>query len=158
VVACLVVCTVAAAPFAQAQTVLPPVTPERPAFVPPRSEGLFELPALPAAAAAAADDSAATLVLRVVRVSGQTAVSADELQALARPYLGRPVGPAVLEGLRLQMTRLYVERGYVNSGVLLRRVSADDGVAEFEVVEGRLTEIRLRGMERLHAAEHRPTA
>lgn len=140
------------APFARAQTVLPPVTPDRPAFVPPRAEGLFELPVLPAAEAAAQDDPAATLVLREVRLSGQTAVSTDELQSLARPYLGQPVGPAALEALRQQMTRLYVERGYLNSGVLLRRVLATEGVAEFEVVEGRLSEIRLRGMARLHDA------
>lgn len=140
------------APFARAQTVLPPVTPDRPAFVPPRAEGLFELPVLPAAEAAVQDDPAATLVLREVRLSGQTAVSTDELQSLARPYLGQPVGPAALEALRQQMTRLYVERGYLNSGVLLRRVLAAEGVAEFEVVEGRLSEIRLRGMARLHDA------
>lgn len=144
--------TLVATAFSHAQTVLPPVTPERPAFAPPRNDGLFELPALPAAEAAPADEAAATLVLREVRLSGHTAVSADDLQALARPYLGQAVGPAALEGLRLQMTRLYVERGYVNSGVLLRRVSAADGVAEFDVVEGRLTDIRLSGMDRLHEA------
>ena len=151
-IACLAVCAVAVFPMARAQTVLPPVIPDRPAFVPPRNEGLFELPALPAAEAAAQDDPAATLVLREVRVSGQTAVTTEALQALARPYLGQPVGPAALEGLRLQMTRLYVERGYINSGVLLRRVAAAEGVVEFEVVEGRLSEIRTRGMERLHEA------
>src|SRR5262245_65755799 len=58
------------------------------------------------------------------------------------------VGASELEDLRPELTRNYVDRGYVNSGVLLAEVTADNAVV-FDVVEGRLTGVRLRGMERL---------
>ena len=139
---------------ALAQTTLPPTDPPRPAFVPALPDGAFRLPpvSLPPAAAGAPDAAAQTLLLRRVELTGNTAVPTSDLQALAAPFIGQTVGPADLEALRLQMTRLYVERGYVNSGLVLGRVAIDEGVVGYEVVEGRLTEIRLRGMGRLDEA------
>ncbi len=122
----------------------------RPGFVPPSPPGLFQLPVVPPAATPADDAAAATLQLQRVQFSGNTVVPTADLQAAAGPYLGRAVSLAELETLRLQLTRVYVDRGYVNSGLLLRRVG--DGVAEFDVVEGRLSGIQLHGMERLQDA------
>ncbi|MEO8858635.1 MAG: ShlB/FhaC/HecB family hemolysin secretion/activation protein, partial [Burkholderiaceae bacterium] len=67
------------------------------------------------------------------------------------PYLGRDIDAAELEELRQKLTRLYVERGYVNSGVLLAPQGPGE-VAVFDVVEGRLTGVRVTGMDRLDEA------
>lgn len=80
---------------------------------------------------------------------GNTVFPENELAAIAAPYVGRMVSASELEDLRQRLTRYYVDRGYVNSGVLLAEVSADNSVV-FDVVEGRLTAVRLRGMERLN--------
>ena len=80
---------------------------------------------------------------------GNTVFPASELEAVAAPYVGRAIGAAALEALRQQLTRYYVERGYINSGVLLAKESAD-GVIVFAVVEGRLSAIRLRGLDGLN--------
>lgn len=79
---------------------------------------------------------------------GNTAISTAELQAAAAPHAGRINTVDELEALRQRLTRLYVDRGYVNSGLLLppRLI---DGVLQFEVIEGRLNGLRLRGMEGL---------
>jgi hemolysin activation/secretion protein len=104
----------------------------------------------PGAELPTASEDGQRLTLRRITFGGNTVVPTAELEALAAPYLARPIGSAELEQLRLQGTRLYVDRGYVNSGLRLRGVSAADATAEFEVVEGRLADIRLHGMERLH--------
>lgn len=143
-----------AALSAAAQTVPPSPEPPRPAFAPALPDGAFRLPpvAVPPADAADPDPAAQRFVLRRVEVRGATVVPDAALQAGAAASVGQPVGLAELEALRLQLTRLYVERGYVNSGLLLKRVAPDEGLAEFEAVEGRLVEIRLRGMGRLDEA------
>jgi len=91
--------------------------------------------------------------VRVDRIvfRGNRAVSDADLQTVAAPYTGRVVGADELEALRQALTRLYVERGYINSGVLLPARPAD-GVLALEVVEGRLTGLRLRGLKGLDEA------
>ena len=84
-------------------------------------------------------------------IRGNTVFSADELALEAAPYLGRDIDATELEELRQKLTRHYVERGYVNSGVLLAPESRGEGTA-FDVVEGRLTGVRVAGMERLDEA------
>ncbi|WP_195764109.1 ShlB/FhaC/HecB family hemolysin secretion/activation protein [Pseudoduganella rivuli] len=112
----------------------------------------FALPPVPAApAAGAADATDAQVTLRRIDVRGNTVLAESDLAALTAPYLGRQVSLAEIESLRQRLSRLYVERGYVNSGVQSPREIAD-GQLVFTVVEGRLTHIRLRGMERLDEA------
>lgn len=105
------------------------------------------LPPLPADLAAM---PAAPLQVRVdaIEFRGNHAITTAELQAHAAPHVGRVHGVAELEALRRQLTRLYVDRGYVNSGVLLPQRLAD-GVLVFQVIEGRLTAVRLGGMDGL---------
>lgn len=146
----LALCAPQAQPAPGNQPGQPPELP-RPGLVPPRAPGLFELPPVPEPAAPQATPSAPQITLRRVEISGNTVVPTADLQAAAAPLLERPVGDAEIEQLRQQLTRLYVERGYVSSGVVLRSVDAAAGVVRFEAVEGRLTGVELSGMERLHA-------
>ena len=95
-----------------------------------------------------------TITVQKVSFTGNTVISTGELQALAAPYLGRPISTDDVEALRQTLSRLYVDRGYVNSGVLRNPNNANnEGAASdtlaFDVIEGRLTAIRLRGMGRL---------
>ncbi len=105
------------------------------------------LPPLPADIANAAP---APLQVRVdaIEFRGNRAITTAELQAHAAPHVGRINGVAELEALRQQLTRLYVDRGYVNSGLLLPQRLVD-GVLVFQVVEGRLNAVQLRGMDGL---------
>lgn len=121
----------------------------RPDFLPPKPAETFELPPVgPSSVPSQAGPSAQVRIDRVV-FRGNTVLPESELTAIAAPYVGRMVSASELEDLRQKLTRYYVDRGYVNSGVLLAEVSADNA-AVFDVVEGRLTAVRLRGMERLN--------
>lgn len=108
-------------------------------------------PPLPPLPADLADAPAAPLQLRVdaIEFHGNRAIATAELQALAAPHAGRVNGVDELEALRQRLTRLYVDRGHVNSGVLLQQ-RLQDGVLVFQVVEGRLGAVDLSGMDGLH--------
>jgi len=89
---------------------------------------------------------------RGFRFEGNTVVAEAELQALAAPYVGRELGNAELDALRLAITRRYVEAGYINSGAVLPDQDVQDGIVVFRVVEGRLAEIVLGGPHRYDPA------
>ena len=80
--------------------------------------------------------------------TGNTVMATSTLEAIAAPYLARPTSPDELDELRDKLTRLYTDQGYVNSGVVWNG-EVTDGVLRFKVVEGRLSEITLSGMDRL---------
>lgn len=124
--------------------------PLRPDYLPSKPIDPFQLPPVEQSVDAhPSEDNSAKVKIDRVAFRGNTVIPASELEAIASPYVGRIIGASELEELRQQLTRHYIDRGYVNSGVLLAKESAD-GVIVFEVVEGRLTAIRLRGMERLN--------
>jgi hemolysin activation/secretion protein len=85
------------------------------------------------------------VVVRAFRFTGNTAISDAELQAIAAPYVGRPIGNAELEELRLAVTRRYVEEGYVNSGAVIPDQDVSDGTITLRIIEGRLSEIVVGG-------------
>ena len=110
-----------------------------------QAQDRFVLPPIDAATGTAASQ---TVTLQSIVLRGNTVVSSETLQALVVPYLNRPTRADELEDLRQKLTRVYTERGYVNSGVVWQG-EASSGVLAGQVVEGRLSAIRLRGMQRL---------
>jgi len=127
--------------------------PTRPGYLgPPLADG-FQLPPIaPATASPIAQPVAAPAqAVRIHRIvfQGNAAISTDELNGLVANYLDRDLDDADLEELRLQISRHYVDRGFVNSGALLGDSPVSGHELTVRVVEGHLTAIRLRGMERL---------
>lgn len=112
----------------------PPIVPKPPIVLPP---------------APAPDAPALSRGVRVLakgfRFVGNTIIPEEELQAIAAPYVGRELGNAELEELRLALTRRYVEAGYINSGAVIPDQDVSDGVVTFRIVEGRLSEIVVGG-------------
>lgn len=76
------------------------------------------------------------VLVRRVSVVGSTVFSEQELARVTAPYVDRHLSAEDLEALRQELTRLYVDRGFVNSGALLPDQTVDDGVVTYQVVEG----------------------
>jgi hemolysin activation/secretion protein len=112
----------------------PPVVPRPPIVLPPA----------PAPGAPALSRGVRVLV-KGFRFTGNTIVPDEELQAIAAPYVGRELGNAELEELRLALTRRYVEAGYINSGAMIPDQDVSEGVITFRIIEGRLSEIVVGG-------------
>lgn len=83
--------------------------------------------------------------VREIRVVGSTVFSREELAALTGPYTNREVTSEDLESLRLALTRLYTDRGYINSGAILPDQAVADGVITYDIIEGTLTGIQVEG-------------
>jgi hemolysin activation/secretion protein len=114
---------------------------------PPRASRTQEkiLPPVPPVPAEAAEALPVRVSVRQVVVSGSTVFSAEDFAAVTRPYLNRELTAQDLEALRLALTALYVNRGYINSGAVLPDQRVSDGVVRYDVIEGRLSEITLQG-------------
>ena len=89
------------------------------------------------------------LTLKRVLFEGNTALKDGELEALSEPYLNRPLRFSDLEQLRVDVTRAYTSKGYINSGAVLPDQKVDDGQLTYRIVEGRLDKIEVTGTGRL---------
>lgn len=124
------------------QVPLPP-----PIFEPPRGEGPIDLPPAPTGVASGREigGDGPTVFVRSFRITGNTAFPDDEIDRLTAPYRNREIGFVELEALRQELTLLYVNQGYVNSGAVIPDQAIDGGVIEIQIVEGRLADIEIEG-------------
>jgi hemolysin activation/secretion protein len=83
---------------------------------------------------------------------GNKVIPTQVLDRVAFSYTHRRLSVAQLEELRQKLTRVYVDNGYVNSGMLLEDDFLQNGIVRFRVVEGRLQEMRASGLGGLSAS------
>jgi hemolysin activation/secretion protein len=141
-----------------AQNVGPPVMPGQdqrpPALLAPGAAApVLQTPSTPALPPAARLRSEQTPLIRIraITVTGNTVFSDEELASITAPYVGRDVTEEDLAALRQALTLKYVQAGYINSGALLPDQKVLDGIVEYRIVEGRLSDITVTGNDHLHA-------
>lgn len=78
-------------------------------------------------------------------VAGSTVFSDDDFQEITYPLEGRYLTSEDLETLRQKLTRLYVERGYINSGAVIPDQDIQDGVITYQIIEGELSAVEISG-------------
>jgi hemolysin activation/secretion protein len=84
-------------------------------------------------------------LVRQIEVIGNTVFADEALAEIAAPYVGRNVTAEELEALRQAFIRLYVNAGYINSGVILPDQTVRDGVVTYRAIEGSLTDTTVEG-------------
>ena len=105
-------------------------------------------PVLPPLLNPLAGSSLATSVKVTVKrfeFEGNHVFSSRQLAKVVAAYAGREITSEELEEARVALTRRYVDAGYITSGALLPDQDVASGVIKFQIVEGRLKEIDLRG-------------
>jgi hemolysin activation/secretion protein len=80
-----------------------------------------------------------------IKVIGSTVFTAEELAQVTGPYVNRELTSEDLEALRVALTLLYVNRGYVNSGAILPDQKVTEGVVTYQIIEGELTTVDVEG-------------
>ena len=93
---------------------------------------------------------AASIMVREFKFSGNTVFSDQELSKITAAFEKREITNQELQQLRQQLTLYYVDRGYINSGNIIPDQKVVDGVILIQIVEGRLTQIEIDGVERFH--------
>ena len=110
------------------------------------------LPALNLPSPLGLPDGIDSAVVTRVTFEGHRALSTAELEALAVPFLNRPVRGVDLEELRQRITRAYVDRGFVSSGAIIPEGALRGGELRIRVIEGQVSAVHLKGMGRLSPA------
>jgi hemolysin activation/secretion protein len=122
----------------------PPVQKEKPLRpTPPPTEILP--PVEPAPEGVPEKGPVLRVFVRKIQVTGSTVFSQAELDLMTAPYENRQVTTEDLEELRRQITLAYINKGYPNSGAVLPDQQVVDGLVTMQVVEGRLSDIRVQG-------------
>ncbi|MBW4604160.1 MAG: ShlB/FhaC/HecB family hemolysin secretion/activation protein [Calothrix sp. FI2-JRJ7] len=92
-----------------------------------------------------------TIKVTKFNVSGSTVFSAKDFDKITEKYRNRPITIAELFQVRSEITKYYVDRGYITSGAYIPPQKLKDGVVEIRVIEGSLEEIKVNGTRRLNA-------
>jgi hemolysin activation/secretion protein len=87
--------------------------------------------------------------VREIRLTGNTAISAQEVATVTAPYVNRDLTSEDLEALRLALTRYYINKGYINSGAIIPDQTVTNGVITLRMIEGELNRIEVTGNSRL---------
>jgi hemolysin activation/secretion protein len=85
------------------------------------------------------------VMVRKIRITGNTVIPAGELESIAAPFENRELTNTDLEELRQRLTQHYISRGYINSGAVIPDQKVVDGVVDIHIVEGRLTRTDVEG-------------
>jgi hemolysin activation/secretion protein len=86
---------------------------------------------------------AARLRLKTVVLRGNTVLSEAEIKTVVAPFLQRDLSSEDLQVLRRQLTMLYVNRGYINSGVVIPEQVPVNGKLVLQALEGKLVSVFL---------------
>ncbi len=154
-------CLTAVPALAQVQPTLPPIfdptgrsgkppAPLKEEFkAPPMELPGSILPAVPTTPQKPADGRLGNIRVFVhdIHVTGSTVFSEAELAEVTAPYRNRELTTEDLERLRLSLTLLYVNRGYLTSGAIIPDQDLTFGTIVIQMVEGRLARIDVEGNE-----------
>jgi hemolysin activation/secretion protein len=80
-----------------------------------------------------------------IHVVGSTVFSEAELDEVTKPYKGRLLTTEDLERVRLALTLLYVNHGYITSGAVIPDQDVTLGTITVRIIEGTLTGVDVSG-------------
>jgi hemolysin activation/secretion protein len=80
-----------------------------------------------------------------IHVTGSTVFSDAELAEVTAPYRNRELTTEDLERVRLALTLLYVNKGYITSGAVIPDQDVTFGIIVIQIIEGTLTRIDVEG-------------
>jgi hemolysin activation/secretion protein len=124
-----------------AQTAAPSPVPASPQ--PAATAAPAESAAPPADAGSAQPPS--KFLVKVIQVSGNTAVSQEEIAGIVKPYEGQELTLEELKKAALDIQKAYKDRGYFLAKVYVPAQTLKDGTVRFEVMEGKLGEVKVEG-------------
>lgn len=82
-----------------------------------------------------------------IHVTGNTVFTEAEIDQVTKPFKGRTLTTDDLERLRLALTLLYVNRGYITSGAIIPDQDVTLGVIAYHIVEGTVARIDVEGTD-----------
>src|SRR3989449_7392649 len=124
-----------------------PPGPLKEEFVRPKPPPSHVLPIIPLPPETEVPTQPGTLqvFVRDVRVIGNTAFSDAEIAEVTAPFKNRTLMTEDLERLRLALTLLYINKGYLTSGAIIPDQDVMSSVTTVQIMEGKLSRIDVEG-------------
>lgn len=85
--------------------------------------------------------------VKAFQLEGNQVISTADLQQRIQSYTGRTITAEELQTVRTLITKYYIQQGYINSGAIIPDQQVQDGVIRLEIIEGKLTEVELSGID-----------
>lgn len=95
------------------------------------------------------EQTALRFILQEITFSGNQMFTDAALKQVFADWIGRPVSRIDLETLRFKLAQYYRQAGYINSGVLLPEQHISSGRVHYQIIEGRLGALQIKGAEGL---------
>lgn len=92
---------------------------------------IFSLPP-----ASSLSDNSSQILLQRVEIIGSTVFSPEEIASITSPYLGKELTIEIIEEIVDQITKLYVDNGYLTSGAYPPPQDLSDGTFKVQVDVG----------------------
>ncbi|BAZ06820.1 ShlB/FhaC/HecB family hemolysin secretion/activation protein [Calothrix sp. NIES-3974] len=83
-------------------------------------------------------------------VEGSTIYKPEKFAEILEKYTNRELSFVELLEARSQITKLYVDNGYVTTGAIIPPQEIKDGIVKIQVIEGELEAIKVSGVSRLN--------
>lgn len=120
----------------------------------PPSQDILPQPAIPNTPSQPVVPGDLPLSINIKRfdVKGSTVFSPAELAQITGKYTNKPLDFAQVLQVASEITQLYVQKGYINSGAYIpgnQSFDANGGTIEIKVIEGRVEDIVVTGTRRL---------
>ena len=96
------------------------------------------------------DDIPQQIFIKRFNIIGSTVFSQEKLAEVTEPFLDQPISFPRLFKIRSEITKLYDDEGYVNSGAYIPPQQLEDGIVTIEIIEGELEDIIVKGLSRLN--------
>lgn len=124
-----------------------PRAPLKKEFKPPTPPPSLTLPSVPAPPEGDVqkDLGQVRVLVNAIQVTGNTVFPDSEIKTITAPYENRIVNTEDLERLRLSLTLLYINNGYITSGAVIPDQDVKDGVIQIQIIEGTLSRIDVEG-------------
>ncbi len=90
-----------------------------------------------------------SIFVKAIVLEGNTLLAQANVDLALEPFVGTELTFEDLQKAGSALTRLYIDRGYVSSGVIVPDQQVDDGVVRMVAVEGGLTSIEVSGNDNL---------
>ncbi|MGD9210617.1 MAG: POTRA domain-containing protein, partial [Desulfobacteraceae bacterium] len=85
------------------------------------------------------------IFVKEIHIKGNNSISSEKLAAVTTPYLNHHLNYRDLEIIRRKLTMCYVKEDYINSGAILPDQQITNGAVTFEIIEGKLSRIDVKG-------------
>src|SRR5262249_22116396 len=85
------------------------------------------------------------VLVRQIKIVGNTVFPMEKLSEVTQRYVNRELATEDLEALRLELTHLYIDAGYINSGAIIPDQKVSEGVITLQIIEGELSNIEISG-------------